>query len=431
MRRISMRPLVVLALVVVASVVVVACGGGSSSSKQTTSTSTSSATTAVATTTSSSTSSAVASAPPASSATVSSTWSVPNADAYNTRAVTSQINASNVSNLKVAWTVPLTEGGSQGDYANTPVFGPNHLVYFQDLAESVFAVNDTTGKVVWKHPFLAKGQMPPVGPNGVTLSNGVVYGTAETYAFALSAATGEQLWKSPVLTPNTPGIGLGIAPIVANGIMYLATASEQHGGLLYALNAKTGKVLWSFHTTKAGGTNMPTFFGNAGTGGAWNTPAVGPDGNVFYGIGNPYQTYEEAVNHPHRLLYNDSTVSLSGKTGHLNWYYQANPDDFHDWDMQISPSYVPSGVGGQPTILDGSKDGRVYAFNASTGKLDWQTPLGKHNGHDNDDKLAFEHKLKPFKFPVKSYPSLQAGVETNMAVQDGVVYAPIVDLYSI
>src|ERR1700728_2363222 len=138
MRRISMRPLVVLALVVVASVVVVACGG--SSKKKNTST-----TTAAATTTSSSTSSAVASTPPASSATVSSTWSVPNADAYNTRAVTSQINASNVSSLKVAWTVPLTEGGSQGDYANTPVFGPNHMVYFQDLAESVFAVNDTTG----------------------------------------------------------------------------------------------------------------------------------------------------------------------------------------------------------------------------------------------------------------------------------------------
>jgi hypothetical protein len=55
--------------------------------------------------------------------------------------------------------------------------------------------------------------------NRRTLSNGVVYGTAETYAFALSAATGEQLWKSPVLTPETPGIALGIAPIVANGIM--------------------------------------------------------------------------------------------------------------------------------------------------------------------------------------------------------------------
>jgi outer membrane protein assembly factor BamB len=375
MWRSSRRSLAVLVCVLAASVLVVGCGGSSKKSSSTTTSST------AATTSSATTSSGQTSTTPTSSATAGATWSVPNADLYNSRAVSSPINASNVSKLKVAWTVPLTEGGSQGDYANTPVFGPNGMIYFQDLAETVFAVKASTGKVAWRHPFLAKGQSPPVGPNGVTLSDGVVYGTGETYAFALSAATGE--------------------------------------------------VLWNFHTTKSGGTNIPTFFGNAGTGGAWNTPAVGPDGNVFYGLGNPYQTYAEAVNHPRRLLYNDSTVSLNGKSGHLNWYYQANPDDFHDWDMQISPIYVPSGVGGQPTILDGSKDGRVYAFNASTGKLDWQTPVGKHNGHDNDDKLAFEHKLKAFKFPVKSYPSLQAGVETNMAVSNGVVYAPIVDLYSI
>jgi outer membrane protein assembly factor BamB len=282
--------------------------------------------------------------------------------------------------------------------------------------------------VAWKHAFLTEGQAPPVGPNGVTLSNGVVYGTAPTYAFAFSASTGEQLWKSPTLTPKGKGIGLTIAPAVANGIVYLSSSAATRGGLLYALSAKTGKVLWSFETTK-GATKVPTFFG-IGSGGAWNTPAVGPDGNVFYGIGNPYQTIAEAINHPRRLLYNDSTVSLNGSTGHLNWYYQANPDDFHDWDMQISPIYVPSGVGGQPTVLDGSKDGRVYAFDASTGKLDWQTPVGTHNGHDNDDKLAFEHKLKMFKFPTRSYPSLQAGVETNMAVSNGVVYAPVVDLYS-
>jgi alcohol dehydrogenase (cytochrome c) len=79
------------------------------------------------------------------------------------------------------------------------------------------------------------------------------------------------------------------------------------------------------------------------------------------------------------------------------------------WDMQISPIYVPSGVGGQPTLLDASNDGRVYAFDASTGKLDWQTPVGKHDGHDNDDKLAFEHKLKMFKFPTRSYPGPAGG----------------------
>jgi len=375
---------------------------------------------------------ATANAAAADSSIVASTWSTPNGNTYNTRNVASPIDSANVSKLKVAWKIPLTSlgAGPSGTYASSPVFGPDGTVYFQDLSQRVFAVDGATGKVLWKDSFLPKGGQIIQGPNGLTLSNGVVYGVDLTQAFAVNASTGKVLWKSPKLTPPGKGIGIDIPAQVANGKVYVATGAEKHGGLLYGLNASNGKILWRFHTTVGAATKTPTFF-DIGTGGAWNPPAVGPNGDVYFGTGNPYQTIAQAISHPLRILYNDSTVALNGDTGKLNWYYQANPDDFHDWDIQLSPIYMQSGVGGQPTILDGSKDGRVYAFNASTGKLDWQTPVGKHNGHDNDDLLAFEHKLKMFKFPTKSYPSLQAGVETNMAVADGVVYAPVVDLYSI
>ena len=102
-------------------------------------------------------------------------------------------------------------------------------------------------------------------------------------------------------------------------------------------------------------------------GGAWNPPAVGPDGTVYFGIGNMYQPYTvAALDHPGKRLYTDSTVALDGKTGKLKWYFQAVPNDFHDWDMQLSPIYAE--LGGRALVLDAGKMGYVYAMDAASGE---------------------------------------------------------------
>ena len=74
-----------------------------------------------------------------------------------------------------------------------------------------------------------------------------------------------------------------------------------------------------------------------GSGGAWETPLVGTDGSVTYGIGNPYQSMESAIAHPAAQLYTNSDVNLDAATGKLRWYYQGVPNDFKDYDMQASP----------------------------------------------------------------------------------------------
>ena len=63
--------------------------------------------------------------------------------------------------------------------------------------------------------------------------------------------------------------------------------------------------------------------------------------------------------------------------------------------MQASP--IAATVGGVPAIIGGGKMGDVYAMNAQTGALLWKTPVGEHNGHDDDSLLLLEHKitLKP------------------------------------
>jgi mono/diheme cytochrome c family protein len=75
--------------------------------------------------------------------------------------------------------------------------------------------------------------------------------------------------------------------------------------------------------------------------------------------------------------------------------------------------------------------GYVYSMNPKTGKLNWETPVGKHNGKDLDSLLAFEGKFKKPKLPYKYYPGLLGGVETDMAVAEGMAFVAINDLPSI
>jgi outer membrane protein assembly factor BamB len=116
---------------------------------------------------------------------------------------------------------------------------------------------------------------------------------------------------------------------------------------------------------------------------------------------------------------------LSASTGKLNWYYQAVPNDFKDHDIQDSP--IATTVNGTPVIVGGGKLGYVYAFNATTGAVLWKTPVGAHNGTDNDSQLLLEHKLT-IKLPYAYEPGALGGVLTDMAVADGSVYLATVDV---
>jgi outer membrane protein assembly factor BamB len=359
-------------------------------------------------------------------ATAAVPWTLENGDLLNTRDVrNTSISAANVSQLGVAWTMPLTASSIYGTYAANPVTSPDGTTFLQDLDSNVFAV-DKTGHVLWKRVYNSQD----IGPNGVDYADGKLYGATAKFAFALDAETGREVWRNVKLVPKqlekgggelASGFGIDMQPQVANGVVYLSTAALLGGGIVYALDAKSGKALWSFDSVV--GPESKKIIG----GGAWNAPAIGPDGTVYIGFGNMYQPADVGLKHPGRRLYTDSTVALDGKTGKLEWYFQAVPNDFHDWDMQLSPILVRSG--GRTLVLDAGKMGYVYALDASTGELVWKRSVGIHNGHDHDGELALRHKLK-LKFPLNVEPGIVGGVETNMAVADGVVYVPVANLAS-
>ena len=129
-----------------------------------------------------------------------------------------------------------------------------------------------------------------------------------------------------------------IQPQVAGGRLYVASTygSAPGGGVLMALDADSGRLLWEFNTVPQGPAKGVQALG-VGSGGAWETPLVGSDGSVTFGTGNPYQSIASAVRTHSPDLYTDSAVNLDAATGKLRWYYQAVPDDFMDHDLQASP----------------------------------------------------------------------------------------------
>jgi glucose dehydrogenase len=125
------------------------------------------------------------------------------------------------------------------------------------------------------------------------------------------------------------------------------------------------------------------------------------------------------------MPYTNSEVKLDAATGKLRWYYQAVPNDFKDYDLQTSP--ISARAGGVPVVIGSGKMGYVYEMNADTGKLIWKTPVGEHNGHDNDSLEALEHKiaLRP---PYTILPGSIGGVLSDLAVAGSSVYVSTINL---
>jgi outer membrane protein assembly factor BamB len=343
-------------------------------------------------------------------------WRLPNGDLQNHRVADSKIDSTNVSGLEVAWTKDVTGASLYGSFASMPIIA-NGTVYLQDLQSNVTAVDLASGETKWTRAY----DEPVIGPNGLNLQGGTLYGVTATSVFALNAADGTELWRTK--PPGVTGTQITGAPAVHNGQVYAGTITRPGGGLVFALDAKTGAARWTFNTLKDPSV-IPA--GNLG-GGVWNTPLVDPRGDVYFGTGNAYTTPRALLEHPTPLLYTNSLLKLSRDSGQLKWYYQAVPNDFYDWDLHLSPMWIPHQK--RPMVVTAGKMGYIYAINPSSGQLIWKTPVGDHNGRDNDSRKALENPgsvtITP---PIKVEPGVYGGVETNMAYEDGVVYAAISNL---
>jgi outer membrane protein assembly factor BamB len=350
----------------------------------------------------------------------------PNGDTSNTRYVTGPIKSSTVTGLEQAWALPITSASAFGSYASSPIISKG-VMYSQDLSSNVQAIDVETGEVLWSTPF----EQNDHGPNGLVVANGLVFGATPIEAFALDQKTGKEVWSVELARNGKEGIDM--APGYHDGLVYVSTVpvnvEEFYGGdgvgILWALDAKTGKKVWKFNTVPKdlwGDTKV-----NSG-GGLWYTPAFDKKGSMYISVGNPGPipgTEEDpwGSGRPGPNLYTDSLVKLDAKTGKMDWYYQATPHDVNDWDLQDPP--ILATAGGKEMVVGAGKSGIVVAVDANSGKLLWKRPVGIHNGHDDIGKEAMEGKVP--KLPVTILPGSLGGVIAPMSTDGKYVFVPVVN----
>jgi outer membrane protein assembly factor BamB len=353
-----------------------------------------------------------------------SDWRLPNGSRASDRAVAAgPFTSADVKGLHVLWAYRFTQSAVHDPshspeairgVVSTPIVA-GQTVYVQDSTSSVYAIDRSTGGLRWVHRFRA----PNFGRNGLAYSSGSLYGATDTTAFALAAKTGRLIWQRRLVTPVQQYVD--IAPLIANNLVYLSTVGYPPGGrgTLYALDAHSGAVRWSFSTI-SGPWQHPD---EAGGGGAWYTPSIDSKGDVYWGIANPYplggtRTRPNGGAYPGSALYTDSIVELDGSTGRLLWHDQVVSHDVRDYDFQLPPILVPGGSGRPALVVGAGKAGRVVAWDAASHEQVWQATVGRHV---NDRGPLPPHE-------VTVCPGFFGGVETPMASSGSRVFVPVVDL---
>jgi outer membrane protein assembly factor BamB len=245
---------------------------------------------------------------------------------------------------------------------------------------------------------------------------------------ALDPDTGEERWSVEVAV--TPTEGINIQPQVVDDLVLVSTGPISLSGIytggdrgtLYALDATSGEVVWSFDTVAD-----DDLWGNPEVnsgGGAWYTPAVDPDaGLVYWGISNPAPfpgtpEYPNASSRPGPNLYTDSVVAIDLATGELAWYHQVFEADLFDRD-HVHTMVVATEDG--PLVVSTGKGGVVVGHDPLAGGELWRTEVGIHR---NDDLTELDG-------PTEVWPGTFGGVIAPPAHADGVVYVATLNAPSV
>jgi alcohol dehydrogenase (cytochrome c) len=344
-----------------------------------------------------------------------------NVDLANTRNAPSSIEAANVGDLELAWSLSQRAGGEDLRYIASPVVEAG-VAYLQDPRSNVEAVDLESGEVLWERRY----EEPVSGPNGVILAGGTVFGATQTSAVALDAKTGKELWSTELVRDGSEQIAM--APGHHGGRVYVSTTPYRgvggEVGVLWALDARSGRKLWHFDTVPRGLWGHPEL--NYG-GGVDLAPAFDGEGSLYIGVSaaGPIpgtDRYPWGSSRPGRNLYSNSIVKLDERSGRIEWFYQLTP---HGVCAGGFGSPVLAEAGGRKAVIAAGVGGIAVALDRETGELLWRRPLGIHNGHDDDGVLAMRGEYDRLKLPETFYPGLYGGVFGPISLRGSTAYIAV------
>jgi polyvinyl alcohol dehydrogenase (cytochrome) len=287
------------------------------------------------------------------------------------------LNATSVRRLRTVWTAQAG-GGISGEAAVA-----NGVIYWGSWDGYLHATT-VSGVPLWR-AFLGKTNVPSCFPPSagvadtptVTTIGGqpaVIVAGGDAVLYALNARTGRVIWQTRL--GNSPAHFLWSSPTIYAGAIYIGISSFGDcplvlGGLA-KLSLADGKVEAIFHTTSGGCLGASI----------WGTPVVDPStGNVYAATGNVDTTSVCKKG----TQYGTSILALALDTLALvdHWQVPSSQLGF-DQDFGATPTLFTGYTYGYPMPMIGvaSKNGWFYAFDRtylSQGPL-WQQRVADVGG---------------------------------------------------
>jgi membrane-bound PQQ-dependent dehydrogenase (glucose/quinate/shikimate family) len=321
-----------------------------------------------------------------------------------------QISRSNVAQLQRAWTYHTGEIGLGLDKAGSRVASfectplvVNGVLYLSTPSNRVMALDAETGVELWQfdpqagtskrrfqsHRGVAYWEGPSGKGNGI--EKRILFGTFDARLIALDAATGKpcpdfgnagavDLRKGAADNWPLSSYGVTSPPAIYKNLVIIGArapegASKGPSGDVRAFDARTGKLVWRFHTVpRPGAPGHNTWEGDSWrerTGvNVWSIMTIDVQrGIVFLPIGSAaYDFY--GADRKGQNLYANSLVALNASTGKLVWHYQMVRHDIWDYDLPAHPNLITVRHNGRtiPAVAQVTKMGLVFVLDRRTGK---------------------------------------------------------------
>jgi len=306
-----------------------------------------------------------------------------------------QINADNIGELGLAWSVDLDTARGQ---EATPLVHDG-VLYVSTAWSKVFAYDAVTGAPKWSYdPEVPRETLIAACCDavnrGVALYGDKVYvATLDGYLVALNQSDGSVAWRSEVV-PDHVNYTITGAPRVADGKIFIGSGGAEYRarGFIAAYDWQSGDELWRWHTVpgnpedgfeneameRAAGTWAGDWWEFGGGGTVWDSITYDPvTGFVIFGTGNA-EPWNPAIND--RMgegdafednLYTSSIVALDADTGEYAWHFQQTPEDRWDYDSNAQITITQMNIEGEQrrVILHAPKNGYFYMLDVETGEF--------------------------------------------------------------
>jgi alcohol dehydrogenase (cytochrome c) len=294
------------------------------------------------------------------------------------------VNAKSIGKLTPVWSMSF--GGEKQRGQESQPLVHNGKMFVTASYSRIFALDAKTGKKLWKYEHrLPEGIMPccdVINRGAALYDNLVIFGTLDAQLVALDQTTGKVVWRDKI-DDYAAGYSYSAAPLIADGLLLTGVSGGEFGvvGRVEARDPKTGKMVWSRPVVEGhmgykdgkengiSGTTNATWPGDTWKSGGAATWLGGTydakTGLAYFGTGNPGPWNSHLRKGDN--LYSTSTVAIDVKSGQIKWSYQNTPNDA--WDFDGVNEFITFDMDGKRVGAKADRNGYFYVNDAATGKL--------------------------------------------------------------